>query len=175
MWRLTDYPVEKIAVNTIVAGVYNRREMDESSLHIATRMGSSALNRLRETKLSLGEEMLMTPPKGWKTPWVLWIGLGDPMEFSAETLAMVLHKCTKTLKNIGAEEACFTLLGEGASHNPNLAELGETLLSYTSFKKGEIFHPRREVLYRLFAALPDRFYYNLWPQQENGPKQGKAR
>jgi hypothetical protein len=167
MWRLTDYPAEKIAAEIIVAGIYNKKEMDESSLHLASRMGSFALNRLRNSRLYVGESLMMTSPQKWQVPWILWLGLGDPMEFSEGTLRDVLKKCTDTLQGIGVKEPCFTLLGEGA-HNQDLARLVNTLINSTPFSKGEIFHPRREMLYRLFAASPSRFYYKLLSPPRKG-------
>ncbi len=166
MWRLTDYPAERIEADIIVAGIYSRREMDESSMHLARRMGGFALNRIEDAKLEPGEVMLVTTPRGWEVPWTLWVGMGDAHALSLEHLGHLLERVTETIGGIGAETPCFTLLGEGASSGLELTGIAETITSQVPFKNSEIFHPRREVLYRLFASLPNRFYYRLWSGEE---------
>ena len=165
MWRLTDYPAEEIEADLIVTGLYTKREMDESSLHLARRMGGFALNHLEETKLPKGEGLLITSPKGWRAPWVLWMGLGNAANFSIDTFKEVLLKCTEIMRGIGVEAPCFTLMGEGAPSQISTPRIAEEILNLTPFKTGELFHPRREVLYSLFSALPSRFYYKLWSER----------
>ena len=166
MWRLTDYPADKIEADVIVAGLYTRREMDESSFHLARRMGGFVFEQLEAARLSFGEAMLVTPPAGWKTPWVLWLGMGDAGSFYLNTLEEVLKEGCRIMGEMRLTTPCFTLLGEGSSTGLSIAKLAETIITKTPFRSGEIFHPRREVLYKLFAALPNRFYYRLWTQEE---------
>ncbi len=164
MWRLTDYPVERIEADIVVTGLYTKKEMDESSLYLAKRMGSFALGWLQAGRLEIGEGLLMTTPHGWRTPWILWLGLGDSSSFSLETLSVVLGKCSEILEGLKVEMPCFTLLGEGSAYD-DVAKLANEIVAKIPYKSGELFHHRREVLYRLFARLPGRFYYRLWSEE----------
>ncbi len=166
MWRLTDYPVERIEADVMVAGLYTKKEMDESSLYLARRMGGFALGWLQKSRLEIGEVLLITSPSGWRTPWILWLGLGDSSSFSLETLEVVLARGSEAMEGLGVEMPCFTLLGEGSAPGDDVAKLAGEIVASAPFKSGDLFHPRKEVLYRLFSRLPGRFYYRLWSEQE---------
>jgi hypothetical protein len=170
MWRLTNYPADQIEADIIVAGTYERQEIDESSLHLAQLMGTFAFSKLKETRLGLGDGMLMTPPQRWKAPWILWLGLGEARSFSRHTLKQVLDSGMEKLQGIGIERPCFALIGEGSALNNNIAWVAEEITSNVHFKNGKIFHPRKEVLYQLFASIPNRFYYELWSLGQQGKR-----
>jgi LPS export ABC transporter permease LptF len=143
-WTLTDLPLTQIEARVIVIGIaqpFSQRGI----LGYINHTLNFILDR-REDKITgiKGERVLISTQGQWKSPWVLFYGLGPGKELSPDIIAQELKGLREDLNNLGLGKAAYLLPGYDPYKWGSPAQAARLLAEI--MPPGIVAHANRDVL-----------------------------
>jgi len=109
--------------------------------------------REKEITGARGERVLISTQGQWKSPWVLFYGLGPEKELSSDIIAQELKGLRKDLGNLGLGKAAYILPGYDPYKYGSPAQAARLLAE--TMPPGLVIHPQKDVLQSIQAVFKE--------------------
>ncbi len=113
-YRIRTTPAEALATDCLIAVVFSKGKLDETTTSLDKATGGLIKESLRDGDLSgnSGEFLILHRPPGLKARRLMLLGVGDEKSFGAKALAGALASAVKELDRTGSREVALPMPGK---------------------------------------------------------------